>query len=191
MLKGKKVLITGGAGFLASNLLKKLVNNGENELYATLHDSPAQFEHPDISYIEDVDLVWDEGCDDAVETSKPDIIIHCAANTSGAGIMASSPMNHVTPNVAMNNFMLDAAYRNGVKIFVFISSNTVYPVSDESMKEEDVEYGNVFHKYYYVANMKQWAERQCEMYRQIDNKMKTIIIRPGNMIFCIIRADCE
>lgn len=183
MLENKKVLITGGAGLLATNLIKKLISDGNStKVWATLHCTPAQYDHPDVNYIEDIDLVWDEGCEDAIDTSKPDIVIHCAANTSGAGVMASSPMNHVTPNVAMNNFMLDAAYQNGVKTFVFISSNTVYPNFIAPMHETEAIYGNVFDKYYYVANMKQWGERQCEMYRKIDDKMKTIIIRPGNMV---------
>ena len=49
--------------------------------------------------------------------------------------------------------MLEASHRNKIKKFIFISSNTVYPVSKNSMKEKDSNY-NFFYKYHTVAWMK-------------------------------------
>ena len=40
----------------------------------------------------------------------------------------------------MNLNMLEASHRNKIKKFIFISSNTVYPVSKNSMKEKDSNY---------------------------------------------------
>ena len=53
------------------------------------------------------------------------------------------------------------------KKFVFISSNTVYPISKKPMKEKDVSY-SLFHKYFNVGWMKIFSEKLCEMYK---NKM--------------------
>ena len=47
MLENKKVLITGGAGLLATNLIKKLISDGNStKVWATLHCTPAQYDHP-------------------------------------------------------------------------------------------------------------------------------------------------
>jgi len=95
--------------------------------------------------------------------------------------MEKTPLVHVTPNVIMNSLMLESSYEARVKKFMFLSSNTVYPLSDIPLKEEDVT-GEFFHKYFFVANMKKFTEILCEMYgSKIENKMTTIIIRPGNL----------
>ena len=81
----------------------------------------------------------------------------------------------------MNLNMLEASHKNKVKKFVFISSNTVYPVSDNSMKENDSNY-NFFYKYHTVAWMKKFSEIVCDIYsNKIKSKMQTVIIRPGNL----------
>jgi len=77
--------------------------------------------------------------------------------------------------------MLEAAYEAGVKKFLFASSNTVYPVLDRPAEENDMKYGNLFSKYYFVGWMKQFSEVLCEMYTKIKNPMKTIVVRPANI----------
>ena len=71
----------------------------------------------------------------------------CAANSSGAAIMEKTPLVHLTPNVVMNSQILSAAYENEISKFCFISSNTVYPVTDFPVKEDDVT-NEFFHKYF-------------------------------------------
>ena len=74
----------------------------------------------------------------------------CAAVSSGSMIIQNNPMYHVDDNVLMNLNVLKACAKNKVKKFVFISSNTVYPVSKKSMREKDVNY-SLFHKYFNVG----------------------------------------
>ena len=106
----------------------------------------------------------------------------CAANTSGAGVMAKTPLVHVTPNVIMNTLLLDAAYSAGVKKVMFLSSNTVYPVLDYPVKEDGMVFGDLYEKYYCVAWMKQFTEVLCRMYAEkIDKPMKTVVVRPANI----------
>jgi GDP-L-fucose synthase len=105
----------------------------------------------------------------------------CAANTSGAAVMTKTPLVHLTPNVLMNLNMLEAAYAAGVKKFLFISSNTVYPVTDYPVKESDVT-NEFFEKYFIVAWMKRFTELACEMYaKRIAKPMKTVVVRPANI----------
>ena len=110
-----------------------------------------------------------------------DIVFMCAANSSGAQIIEKKPLDHLTPNLVMNSLMLESAHINNVKKFIFISSNTVYPITEKAVKEEDSNF-SFYHKYYIVGWMKKFSEIMCEMYsNKINNPMETIIVRPGNI----------
>jgi len=95
--------------------------------------------------------------------------------------MTKTPLVHLTPNVVMNSQMLAASYANEVKKFCFISSNTVYPLTDFAVAEKDVT-GEFFEKYFIVGWMKRFSEIMCEMYaKKINKPMSTLIVRPGNL----------
>ena len=104
----------------------------------------------------------------------------CAANTSGAKVIDATPLVHLTPNILMNVNMLEAAYEADVEKFLFMSSNTVYPLTEFPVKEDDVT--NEFYKsYHIVAWMKRFTEVVCDMYaNKIKKPMKTVVVRPGN-----------
>jgi GDP-L-fucose synthase len=93
------------------------------------------------------------------------------------------PLAHVTPNVAMNNFLIDSAYRNKVSKYIFISSNTVYPPKgDVPVAETDFLYDEPYPVYFPVGWMKRYAEVQCELYaKYLPNPMTTVVIRPANL----------
>ena len=101
----------------------------------------------------------------------------CAAVSSGAMIIQNNPMFHVNDNIIMNQNILKASAKNKVKKFVFLSSNTVYPVGKKPMKENDMNY-DLFYKYFNVGWMKIFSEKLCEMYK---SKMIINIIRPANL----------
>ena len=177
--KDKKVLVTGAAGFTGTNLIKRLLEEGAN-VRGVLHSKHPQRDSDSdkISYIWG-DLTNREDCEKAVEGI--DYVFMCSANTSGAAVMEHTPLAHVTPNVMMNTLMLEAAHKAGVKKFLFMSSTTVYPISGEALKENDVT-DEFFHKYYCVGWMKRFSEVMCEMYStKIKNPMTTIVVRPGNL----------
>ena len=105
-----------------------------------------------------------------------------AASTAGAGIMDKNPLMLVTPNVVMNTLMLEAAYAAGVKKFVFISINAVYPPFDYPVKEAEMMSAPPFEKYYPIAWMKRFGEILCETYAtKIKQPMLTVVLRPANM----------
>lgn len=173
----KKVLVTGGAGFVGTNLILKLLEKGV-KVRATLHKKPPQIKNSNVEFIK-VDLTKPADCKKAVEGQ--DLVFMCAANTSGAAVIEKTPLAHVTPNVIMNALMLEAAHKAGVKKFLFISSNTVYPLTDYPVEEDDVNH-TLYDKYFPVGWMKLFTEKMCEMYATyIKNPMTTIIVRPGNI----------
>jgi len=178
MFEGKSVLVAGGAGFVGVNLIKRLLKCGAN-VTATLHKKPVVIDDGRIKYIR-CDLTKREDCQRAVE--GVDYVFMCAANTSGAAVMEKTPLVHVTPNVVMNTLMLEAAYEAGVRKFLFISSNTVYPVANHPVKEDEMIPGQMFEKYFCVGWMKQFTEILCQMYAEkIKKTMKTVVVRPANI----------
>lgn len=177
MFKNTNVLVAGGAGFVGVNLIKRLLDLGAN-VSATLYRSDPVLDDARIRYIRG-DLRIPEVCVTAV--AGIDYVFMCAANTSGAAVMAKTPLAHLTPNVLMNISMLDAAYQAGVKKFLFISSNTVYPLTDFAVKEDDVT-NEFYEKYFIVAWMKRFTEIVCEMYAtKIAKPMKVCVVRPANI----------
>lgn len=174
---GKKVLVAGGAGFIGTNLILKLLEKGA-EVKATTHKKSPQIKNSKVEFVK-TDLTKPSDCKKAVR--GVDFVFMCAANTSGAAVIEKTPLVHVTPNVIMNSLMLEAAHKSGVKKFLFISSNTVYPLTDYPVKEDDVNY-SFYEKYFPVGWMKLFTEKMCEMYAtKIKNPMATLVIRPGNI----------
>ena len=177
MFKNSNVLVTGGAGFVGVNLIRRLLDLGAN-VTATLHRKDAVVKDDRVNYVR-VDLRRPEDCATAVQGA--DYVFMCAANTSGAAVMAKTPLAHLTPNVLMNVSMLDAAYQAQVRKFLFISSNTVYPLTDFAVKEDDVT-NEFYEKYFIVAWMKRFTEIVCEMYAtKIAKPMQVCVVRPANI----------
>ena len=177
MFEGKNILVAGGAGFVGSNLIERLLELGA-DVTATLHNKAVVIQDNRITYLT-CDLRNPEDCKQAVKNI--DYVFMCAANTSGAKVMATTPLVHLTPNLLMNINMLEASYEAGVDKFLFMSSNTVYPLTNFAVKEGDVT--NEFYKsYHIVAWMKRFTEIVCDMYStKIQKPMKTVVVRPGNL----------
>jgi GDP-L-fucose synthase len=176
-IKGANILVTGAAGFIGTNLIDRLVDMGAN-VTGTIYKRYPQVSNPSVRYLR-VDLTKMEDCISACKGQ--DYIFMCAANSSGANVMENSPLSHLTPNVVMNSQMLAAAYEQEVKKFTFISSNTVYPLTDFPVKENDVNY-KFYKSYHIVAWMKIFSEEMCSMYSDhIKHPMKTLIVRPANL----------
>ena len=187
MFKNAKVLVTGGAGFVGINLINRLLDEGA-QVRATLYNKDPVIKDHRIEYIRG-DLRLEEDCEKVVDGM--DYIFMCAANTSGAKVMSTTPLVHLTPNMLMNIQMLQAAYTFGVKKFLFISTNTVYPLTDFAVKESDVT-NEFYESYYIVAWMKRFTEIVCEMYsNRIKEPMKTIVVRPGNLYGPYDKFDWE
>ena len=83
----KNVLVTGGAGFVGSNLIERLFKLGA-DITATLHNKAAVIQDNRITYLK-CDLRNAGDCKQALQNI--DYVFMCAANTSGAKVMAQPP----------------------------------------------------------------------------------------------------
>lgn len=176
-LKGVRVTVAGAAGFVGTNLLPALVAAGA-KVRGVIHSKPPRFAGQGVEFVQ-ADLTTAEGCRTAVENT--DIFVMAAANSSGAQVMATTPLSHLTPNIVMNALTLEAAHGAGVSKYCFISSNTVYPPGDKAMREEDVT-GEFFESYKIVAGMKLYSEQMVQHYSALPSQnMNTLIVRPANL----------
>jgi len=139
ILENKKVLITGGAGFIGSNLAEKLVTQG-NEVVCLDNFSTGKRENvkqllsnSNFTLIEG-DICNLEDCKNA--TKNADVILHQAA----LGSVPRSIKDPISTNENnVNGFlnMLVAAKENNVKRFVYAASSSTYGDSKELPKVEE------------------------------------------------------
>ncbi len=139
-LSSKKILVTGGAGFIGSNLCEKLIELGANVVcldnFATgkRENLSAIIEHPNFTLIEG-DIRNLETCHKAAQ--GVDYIFHEAA----LGSVPRSLNDPITTNeVNVSGFlnMLVAARDAKVKRFVYAASSSTYGDSENLPKVEDV-----------------------------------------------------
>jgi len=183
MDKTKKVLVTGASGFIGSQLVKTLLDKGYVDIRTTSfgRDLPKSLtEYTQLEHYKG-DLRDAEFCE---KVSKDvDVVFHLAANTSNALDTKFNPLLHVTPNVEMNVNLMEQSWRNGVKKFMFISSNTTYPdMGDKFCKENlDIHGTPLLPIYKAVGGMKRYGEMLCDFFsNQIHEPMQCLIVRPSN-----------
>lgn len=176
---GKKVLIAGAAGFIGTNLALALAAR-QAQLRLTIHERPLQAPFPGAEVLT-VDLRQPEHCTRAV--AGMDYVFLCAAHTSGAAVIRTTPLVHITPNVLINTLMLEAAHRAGVAKFCFISSGAAYPpTADRPVREAEMFDGDPHDVYFAAGWMKRYAEILCRTYAEkIPQPMPTVVVRPSNV----------
>lgn len=179
MFKDARVLVAGGTGFVGVNLIIRLLSLGAR-VRATVHKKVPVIRDKRIEYVK-CDLTQMEDCRKAV--SDMDYVFMCAASTSGAAVIAATPLVHVTPNIVMNSQMLEAAYFARVRKFVWLSSNAAYPPSgDRPVKEEEMFHGDPYETYFGVGWMKRYTEILCRLYSEkLKDPMTTVVLRPSNI----------
>jgi len=111
--KGKKVLLTGGAGFLGREVFSKLVDSGA---------SPEDIRIPRSK---ETDLRRWENCQEAVKDI--DLVIHLAARVGGIGFNRMYPAQLFYDNAIMGIQLMEAARQEGVGKFVLVGTVCAYP----------------------------------------------------------------
>ena len=123
--RNKKILVTGGGGFLGGHLIKQLKKKGVKK------------ENIFIPFLGDYDLRKREDCLKVVKGKN--IIIHLAGVVGGIGFNREHPGKLFFDNAAMALNILEAARLKGVEKFVGIGSVCAYPkFTPVPFKEKDL-----------------------------------------------------
>ncbi|MDX1518261.1 MAG: UDP-glucose 4-epimerase GalE [Woeseiaceae bacterium] len=134
-MKNKKILVTGGAGYIGSHVVRQLGARGE--AVVTLDNLVTGFE---AAVTAGELIVGDTG--DATLLEKLftehsiDTVMHFAAHTVVPESVAD-PLKYYRNNTASSRTLLEAADRHGVKNFVFSSTAAVYGIPPGGRAAED------------------------------------------------------
>ncbi|WP_024546821.1 GDP-L-fucose synthase [Picosynechococcus sp. NKBG15041c] len=112
-LSQKKILVTGGAGFLGQEVIAQLIQAG------------AKSENITVPRSQTCDLRRLEACQKAVQGQ--DIIIHLAAHVGGIGLNREKPAELFYDNLMMGTQLIHSAYETRVEKFVCVGTICAYP----------------------------------------------------------------
>ncbi len=120
---GKRVVVTGGAGFLGTHLVAKLKARGAKDI--------------SVPRSADYDLRTKEACAQVVKGA--DIVIHLAANVGGIGYNREFPGTLFYDNLLMGVHLMEESRQAGVAKFVAIGTICAYPkFAPIPFKEDDL-----------------------------------------------------
>jgi GDP-L-fucose synthase len=121
----KRVVVTGGAGFLGSFVTEKLRQRGAKEIF--------------IPKIEDFDFVQLKDIHRMLDEARPDLIIHLAALAGGIGANRARPAEFYYVNMMMGVQLMHEAWRYGVQKFLALGTICAYPkFTPVPFKEENL-----------------------------------------------------
>ena len=166
-LKNKKILVTGGAGFLGSHVVEKLLERG------------VPLENIFVPRSKDFDLRKWENCQKVVEGQ--DIVIHLAVLVGGIGANREHPGKFFYDNLMMGTQMMEAARQARVKKYVAIGTICAYPkFTPVPFKEEDLWSGYPEETNAAYGLAKKMALVQSQAYRDEYN-FSSIYLLPVNL----------
>jgi GDP-L-fucose synthase len=121
----KRVLVTGGAGFLGAFIVEKLQQRGAKEIF--------------VPRCKDYDLVQMEAVQRVYKDAQPDIVIHLAARVGGIGANRANPGKFFYDNLMMGAQLMEVGRQVGIEKFVGVATICSYPkFTPVPFKEEDL-----------------------------------------------------
>ena len=123
--KDKRVVVTGGAGFLGSFVVDQLRAKG--------------CQHVIVPRSKDYDLVQIDAVQKLYRDANPDVVIHLAARVGGIGANQANPGRFFYDNLMMGTQLIEVGRQRGLKKFVAIGTICAYPkFAPIPFKEDDI-----------------------------------------------------
>ena len=124
-LQGKRIVVTGGAGFLGRAVCQRLRALGAAEVLV-----PRQAQY---------DLTIESQVERLYKDTRPQVVIHLAAEVGGIGANMANPGRYFYANMAMAMHLIEHARRNGLEKFVQTGTICAYPkFTPVPFKEENL-----------------------------------------------------
>jgi UDP-glucose 4-epimerase len=180
MPRSMKALVTGGAGFIGSNLVDALLERGDE---VTVVDDLSTGKRENLEQalskgatLAEIDIQEAEAVSDLVARTKPDVIFHLAAQIDVRKSVAD-PANDARINVEGTVNVLSAAQKHGVRRVVNTSTGgAIYgegqqlPAPEHHPSAPEAPYG-----------LSKWcAEQYCEIFARLHG-LSTVSLRYGNV----------
>ena len=175
-----KILVTGGAGFIGSHLVEKLLATGHE--VAVLDDFndfyDPQIKRGNIAAVADKITVHQADLRDAAAVNtvfhaeKFDMVVHLAAR-AGVRPSISQPQLYYNANVNGTLHLLEAARMAGIERFIFASSSSVYGLARTVPFSEDLHLTQTVSPY---AATKMAGEFLCSTYSHL-YRMRIVVLR--------------
>ncbi len=133
-----RILVTGGAGFIGSGVVKTLAARGDEVIAFDIARSPrldaALAEHRNVEFIQGEITEWPQVVG-LVQSRKPDAVVHCAAIVGVTNSLAS-PIGTFRVNVDGSLNVFEAMRLCGVKRAINLSSEETYGVFEKDKIDE-------------------------------------------------------
>ena len=179
---GKKVLITGGLGFIGSHLTEMLHNAGARLTVASRTGQsplwPYRFQEKEVRYLQG-DLREPEFSQDCCHDQE--IVFHFASKIAGLKYNSKHPAEMMTENILLDFQVLRASIRQGVRMFFYPSGALVY---DQNAASPVTEQSSIFGEPVQACKGASWAkrivEKAIEYYRE-EHDMKIVVTRFSNL----------
>jgi GDP-L-fucose synthase len=121
----KRIVVTGGAGFLGSHVVRKLEERGCKEVF--------------VPRSRVYNLVEMEAVKRLYKDSRPDVVIHLAARVGGIGANMKDPGSFFYDNLMMGVQMMEQGRLSGLEKFVAVGTICAYPkFAPVPFREEDL-----------------------------------------------------
>jgi UDP-glucuronate 4-epimerase len=133
--KGKKILVTGAAGFIGSALVLRLLDRDDIVIGIDNHNNyydPAIKEarlarhatHPNYTHLR-IDLADRKAIESAFSKHKPQVVVNLAAQ-AGVRFSIENPLAYIDSNIVGFAHVIEGCRNNGVEHLVYASSSSVY-----------------------------------------------------------------
>lgn len=172
MPKNARIYVPGHRGLVGAAIVRRLEAGGWHNLLLRTR--------------EEVDLIDRHAVTALFEDEKPDYVFDAAAKVGGIHANNEYPADFIRDNILIQMNVIDAAYRAGVKKFVFLGSSCIYPkLAPQPLKEEYLLTGPLepTNEWYAIAKIS--GIKVCQAYRKqygfnAINLMPTNLYGPGD-----------
>ena len=181
MLKDKNIFITGGAGFIANNVIRHYVTCNKIKVYDNFHrDTLTKSDlsgHPNITVIHG-DVLNEKMLTENMAGS--DIVIH-AAGIAGIDTVIKDPVHTMRVNMVGTANALEAACRNSIERFVDFSTSEVFgSMAFRSCETDETVAGSAGEARWTYAVSKLAGEHLAYAYFR-KYQLPTVTVRPFNV----------